>query len=137
MSIKYSKDLEWLKPFIDAVDGWFIDASKIKAIKGFRVPLNKQQHVLGRTTKFKGKYTITLLAQDQRYDHYVYTPIENILVTLAHELSHLIFWNEHDADFALLYGEIFKEFTEEVYEQQIPDIQAGHNTLRRKNGTGR
>ena len=125
---KFSKELVWLKPFIESVDH-LISTDKIKSVKGFRVPFNKEQNVLGRTTKYLGKYTITLLTYQQRFDEHVPELIENILITLAHELAHLRHWDKHDADFANLFAEIFKCFAEELYWLKEMDIQKGHDTL--------
>ena len=109
----YSKNLIWLEPFVNAVKHK-IPLEKLKSIKGYRIPMSKEERSSGMCTALRGFYSITLLTHVQDRDtktskkFYRTKTIEDLLATLAHELTHLVEW-EHTAEFAKLYGYILEE----------------------------
>jgi len=104
--MKISKKIEWIKPFIDVAEKKLkLNLSKLTEIKAIdKIPLDKLQPYYGLTTYHKGKYSITLCL------HYhkrtcpmgdlrvvVQKPFSkiDILITLAHEIGHVVSEWEH------------------------------------------
>ncbi len=90
MAIKYSKNVLWLKPYVDAVKN-VVNLDKICSIKGYRVALDKKPVCDGRTTKWEGKRkkVITIRIWEKDETKHLRSRYEAILETLAHELAHI------------------------------------------------
>jgi hypothetical protein len=90
MDIKYSKNVLWLKPYVDAVKN-IVNLDKICSVKGYRVALDKNPVCDGRTTKWQGrrKKAITIRIWEKEDDKHLRSRYEAILETLAHELAHI------------------------------------------------
>ena len=88
--IKYSKDLEWLKPFVEHYKH-SVPLHKIKSIKSYRVKKGLTERSYGSTIKEGGKYSINLRIYlwNRTSREYRYETIAIILDTLAHELAHV------------------------------------------------
>jgi hypothetical protein len=90
MEIKYSKNVLWLKPFVDAVKN-LVTLDKIRNIKGYRVALDKDPMCDARTTKWYGKRkkTITIRIWESDGEKHLRARYEFILESLCHELAHI------------------------------------------------
>ena len=81
INIKYSKDLEWLKPFVDHCC-YSVPLHKIKSIRSYKVRSGLKVKAYGSTSKEGSEYNINL-------NVYPFNRIAIILDTLAHELAHV------------------------------------------------
>lgn len=130
---KYSKDFEWLAPFVDSVRH-LTPVHLLRKVSSSKVPIGKIEQSVGTCIKFsETNYAITILGYKQYGKRHKPEIIENVLVTLAHELAHLIHWDRHDMYFARLMSTIFSVFVEQLETYGIRDIQERHNKLWRKN----
>ena len=90
--------------------------------------MSKEERSSGMCTALRGFYSITLLTHVQDRDtktskkFYRTKTIEDLLATLAHELTHLVEW-EHTAEFAKLYGYILYTFFSMSGRVGISNIQ--------------
>lgn len=96
--IKLSKDIEWLRPFID-ITRYLVDLKKLTHIKSYRVRPGLNELAYGMTHYSKNKFYITIRTTKWSKSKKQYLELDkgHIIDTLAHELSHLECW-EHDID---------------------------------------
>jgi hypothetical protein len=127
-NIKYSRDLIWLKPFVEALNiSDILPLEKLKSIKGYRVTKGLDSQSYGSIiTSNKRKYSINLETQiySKKSQEYKDKSCEEILLTLAHELAHLVHW-EHTPGHFRLEASILYYFS---YTLQDLDIN-NHNAL--------
>lgn len=99
--MKLSRDLQWLRPYLRLASPMIPNMKKLEAVKKLSARKDTIPRIHGSTLKcHKGKYTINI------YTHYnsvaslcpaklikkKYTKID-MLITLAHELAHMRYWN--------------------------------------------
>lgn len=112
---KLSRDLRWLHPYIEAVEG-LIDVARINEIKSvkFRTALPDHDAII----EDLGKRGFKIIVRP-------YQPIENrlpiskldqdtILQNLAHEFSHIGVWEEHDPKRVILQAKILARFAKKL-----------------------
>lgn len=125
--IYYSKNVKWLKPFVDAVKD-SVPTNRIKSIRGYRVPLKLDQDGYAQITQYEGerKYCITLRIFDvertpvTRRKKHTKTRCETILISLAHELAHLVYW-EHTPEHFDYQARILQKFSKVLEKYKIKD----------------
>ncbi len=131
MRIKISKNLKWIYPYLLSVQD-LIDLSKIKEIKGFKIPPNRNELIDGQTIKIPParKYTITLRTHMQLYQSsktyksflkYKRMYLCEFLDTLAHEICHTVEW-DHTTKHLDLQLKVMKRFNKVLKKQKIKDI---------------
>ena len=104
----------------------------LKSITGYKIPFGQIERTLGMCTEYSDySYKITLLTYKQKGKNHEPATIEDILLTLAHELTHLIH-DRHDIYFARLYMTIMHVFVENLNRYGIVDIQTVHSSLEEK-----
>lgn len=121
LDIKYSKDLLWLKPFVECLD--VLPLKKLQRIKGYRVAKNLDSQSYGSiVTKDGKKYSINIetYTYSKKDKQYRKKRIEEILLTLAHELAHLVHW-EHTPQHFQLQSNIMWCFSLTLHELKIKD----------------
>lgn len=129
INIKYTKNVMWLKPFVESVQD-LVPLHKLNRIRGYKVRFGTEENGWGQTSMYDdGTCSISLKVQDQvvnpkasyiRQKVHKNTRIEMILSTLGHELSHLKFWPHSPAHFKLQY-QILLRFSELLEQQGITD----------------
>ena len=110
--IHIDPDLSWLSPYIGAAKNCGIPVWRIRHIRGYWVPEDRQERQYASTIRRgNSKLTIMMLKWHQKYrkrsngkfevSHWVYADykhlFEHTLDAFAHELAHLVHW-EHTAD---------------------------------------
>ena len=118
-NIRYSKDVLWLKPFIEEVL-FNIPFKKIKAIKGYKVRKGHEPLQYGSTVRKNALYTINILTHTNGD---IKERISVILDTLAHELSHIKNW-EHDYKHFQLQALLLYRFSVIIKRLGIKDTSA-------------
>lgn len=128
--MKYSKDLEWLEPLVESVSD-LVPLHDLVSIKGYRVHLGKHEGIWGRAIATStGKVKISLRTHSHNHTRkYEALTVEIILLTLAHELAHLVHWNEHNQEFSELFGDILTEFIQNLTKTGIDDIQVAYDQV--------
>jgi hypothetical protein len=122
--LEIDDDMSWMIPYLMVAKRKGVPIWRIGQIKGYVIPEGKaegQQAQIFINENGK-KYTITMLKQKQvmggdgrRQKVVAYQDIEDAyafedtLLTLAHELMHLVEWN-HTADHLILTAKLFLAF---------------------------
>lgn len=133
-NIKFSKDLEWLIPFVASVYH-IIPLHKIKSIKSYKVQKGLSEQSYGSTIKGDKYSTINLrvYSYNDNAKKYRSETISIILDTLAHELSHVKQSNKdfgkHDYKHFRLQSLILFTFSGILEEMGIKDTSRGFNNL--------
>lgn len=124
MEIKYTKNVQWLKPFVESAKN-LVNIYNIKSIRGYLVPLHKEACKDGRNISPKGqrKRHITLRIWDHDGKKQYRKRYEDILTVLAHELAHVSYW-EHTPDHFELMAKIMVTFKKELVKENITDTSA-------------
>jgi hypothetical protein len=109
--IKYDKRLDWLRPFLHSVRD-LVPLEKIHTIRGYSVPLDKEEQQYASITQYKKKYNINLRLT---MNYYLYNQqkdmfLSTLLETFAHELAHLRHW-DHTADHFELTAKLLLRFS--------------------------
>jgi hypothetical protein len=133
-NIIYSKNMLWLKPFVDSASK-HVDLSKIKAIKSYKVgkALNIRQY--GSNIRSNGTYTINILTHkwNNKKKRYSIETIAMILDTLAHELSHATQkgdnFGKHDYKHFKKQALILLRFSYILKQMRILDTSKAFNNL--------
>lgn len=129
--IKYSEQVLWLKPFVEEVKN-IVPLYKLKSIKGYKVQRNKQEQSYGSLIKKDiNNYTMNIKASsyDKRAKKYMDSSMSIILDTLAHELSHLIYW-DHDWKHFNLQTKILAKFVKILKKHKILDTSFSVKVLK-------
>jgi len=123
--IKLDDDLAWFGPYLTCAARLGLPVYRISEVVGYYVPEHKQERQLAAIYLLSnGKYKITIVKWRQQWrrtkkgdtfevsgwircdqKHY----FESTLESLAHEISHLIYW-EHNADRWILEKKIALAF---------------------------
>lgn len=120
MEIKYIKNVLWLKPFVDSVKN-IVDLSKIRSIRGYRVPVDRNPSCDGKTNYYSEKnHRISIRIWEAPEDKHLRSRYEDILVTLAHEIAHTVYW-DHSSDHFKLVGRIMTRFATVIKKENIVD----------------
>ena len=118
--IKFSKNTEWLAPFIAAASR-YVPIEKLRKVHGFRVAKGLEEQVDGSILKWHGKFSINLRMQNlkdgKKYQNVRY---EALLVVLAHELAHMLEW-EHTSEHFRLMSKIMLRFHRVIRKMSIKD----------------
>lgn len=124
MEIKYSKNALWLKPYVDSAKN-LVDLDKVRSVKGYRVAINKKPQCDGRTTQWymKRRRIITIRIWEAPADIHLRSRYEDILVTLAHELAHIPYW-DHTPDHFKLVGKLMVKFAKILERENILDTSS-------------
>lgn len=99
--IKYSKELEWLEPYVEQARTFIPNMDRLQAIQKIPLKKDKKHRVYGTCTQDENSYYIIRLYLE--YNHTAsFKPLKfqrkkfsrmDILLTLAHELTHMVFWD--------------------------------------------
>ena len=119
--IKFSKNTEWLRPFIVA-SGKYVPIEKLRKVHGFRVAKGLEEQVDGSILKWNGKFSINLRMQNLKEDKKKYQNVryEALLVVLAHELAHMLEW-EHTPEHFRLMTQIMRRFVRVLRNLPVED----------------
>lgn len=132
--LKFSKDLEWTEPFVNSVRH-LVPLHTLDSIKVYSVPFGKEESSAGWCTRKGRRFTISLRSTNQvrsgKKQCYKARTIEDILLTLAHELTHLVHWDYHGPSFANLYATVIGVMFSELSRYGIRDIQQRHDIFRK------
>jgi hypothetical protein len=110
--MKITKELEWVREYIDKVEHLVPKVKHLKKISSKKGNRERWQHCHGLITYFdKKSYRITLYLtyHDLPSDKIKQYSTLDLLQYLAHELSHLIYW-EHTPEHKMLECEILAIF---------------------------
>ena len=125
--IKYTKNVLWLQDYVESVSH-LVPIEQIKRIVGYKVKLGlkENQEALIRVANSRGtKFIISLKLYEQqiiknRYRHIPLT-YSYILDSLAHELSHILNFEDHDAAHLKLQAKILIKFSQVMKKKKITD----------------
>lgn len=125
--IKYSKDLEWLIPFVNSVKS-IVPTYKIKSIKSYKVQKGLTERHYGTIYKSNGAYTINLkiYTYSKKQKKYANETYEGVLLHLAHELAHTKEW-EHTYKHFKIQALILLKFSSIIKKNKINDTSEGFN----------
>ena len=114
--IKVSKEIRWIIPYINLVEGILPQIKKLDSVRTMRTSYVKRDRCYGETNFFvDGTFTIKVRTKFQKIDFYPLSvtilPFSklDILFTLAHELAHLKHY-EHTPEHKLLECQILSVF---------------------------
>jgi hypothetical protein len=131
MELKYTKNIACLVPFIElAIKVAKVDPSKIKRCVGYNVPIDRSHQQAAQIIKRDRRYTLTFRVSEPEYKNLgdgnfrklKNTPLylENVLDSIAHEVSHLVHW-DHDYKHFRLQGKIKLEFAKLLKQLGVED----------------
>lgn len=132
--IQYSKNMLWLKPFVDSASK-YAPLDKIIAIKSYKVAKSLNIRQYGSNIRFNGTYTINILTHkwNDKKKRYSIETIAMILDTLAHELSHASQkgdnFGKHDYKHFKKQALILLRFSYILKKLGINDISKSFNNL--------
>ena len=121
-----SKDINWLKSFIDEVKPMFPKIKQVKSIKIMKTSYSKRDRAYGQIAELDKGYKISIRTSFQHIDFYplciTLKPFSKIdmLITLAHELSHLYHWT-HSPEHKLLENHIANVFMFKLKSDEYKD----------------
>lgn len=127
--IKYSKDLQWLSPFVDSVHH-LVPIHVLDKVKSFRVPVGKIEQTDASIVLLHGRYNMTVRAYSQYGKIHKANTVEHVLICVAHELAHIVHFHNHGQEFAELMSLIFSIFVSNLRTYGIPDIQIIHTKVK-------
>lgn len=115
-NIKYTKNVLWLKPFVDA-SSKLVPLHKIVAIKGYKVRKGCEEKAYAVVTRKGNKYYINLKMYDLiAYVKHLPSRYSTVLDALAHELAHVGAGFDHNPEhyeltcrIALIFSLILKK----------------------------
>lgn len=126
-NIHYNKSALWLRPYIKTIKS-LIPLEKIHSVKGYKIRKDHQPSCHGLTHKWKGKYLIRIRLWDLNFEktHHVRERYEDILITLAHELAHVIHFpnqpsKQHPPEHFKLASKLMIKFTKVLEREMITD----------------
>ena len=130
--LKFSRDLRWLKPFVEAVDSIVPNIKNLNAIKKLGVKGNTKCRIAGVTIHsiyddpcHRDTWEIYIYTEYNEIQNLNKPPLKfkkrrysklDILATLAHELTHLHEW-EHTPKRQILESKILIRFMELIEDQ--------------------
>lgn len=123
MSIKYSKNVLWLKPFVSLTKN-LVPLNKVKSIKGYKVKKGCLERAYGSTVRdSEGKYSVNLKIYDLKENKQKYkgSMVSTILDTLAHELAHTKTGFDHTPEHYELTCRIALKFSKILEKNGIMD----------------
>lgn len=121
MPTVYSKNMEWLKPFVRAAKT-LVPTERLMKVHGYTVPKGRESTAYGRKYTVGNRYVITLLAREwsKSKKKFVKDTYEIILDTLAHELAHTVYFKHTPEHYRLKY-KIGLRFVKVLKKQGIKD----------------
>lgn len=129
--IKISKDLEFLRPFIESAKG-IIPLYKLLIVRSFKVRPGLEAQTYGSTLKhsIQDTYVINLRVYEWSKMKKKYKPetLTLVLDTLAHELAHLKYFN-HSYKHFKTQALISLRFSDIIKKLGIKDVSARFNNL--------
>jgi hypothetical protein len=124
MEITYSKNVLWLRPYVEAVKD-IVDLTKIRTIRGYKVPLTRNPTCDGITTKFYRKkgHLISIRIWEKDGEKHLRAIYEHIVDTLAHELAHIgeVPYGSHSPDHYKMKCRIALRFATVMKKEGIED----------------
>jgi hypothetical protein len=131
--IKFTREAAWLMPFVNAAKD-LVPIDKLKKVRVYKTPMNKQEDTEGLITCNSAKnYVISICVAKHEFTIKSTDPLVlvhkrrpqrhlwHILSALAHELSHLTYW-EHDTDHYMLENRIMRRFVKVLKQKYINDL---------------
>lgn len=127
--IKLSKDIEFLRPFIESAKS-LIPLHKVKAIKTYKVNKRYMSRTYGATMESRQVYVITLRAAHwvPKDKGYTVETLSMMLDTLAHELAHVKYF-DHSYKHFRLQMLILLKFSDILKKLGIKDTSCRFNNL--------
>lgn len=130
MAIKYSKNLLWLKPFVECA-GKHVPINRLKYIRGYKLPLNKDPKAFATLATLPGGYfqmnIRTNTVDVKTLKNGTFKPVKHremylavMLDTLAHELAHIKHW-DHSPEHFILQSKIMVDMGKMLQKLQVPD----------------
>lgn len=109
MKLKLKKEIKWIAPYLDAVSD-LVPLEKLKEIKLSRYRATfPSYHGLIETKDYKA-YKITVRVYETPKIPTSPLDQETILSHLAHELAHLVQWNDYTIERFVLETQIYLKF---------------------------
>lgn len=126
MKTKYTKNVEWLKDYVEAAEH-LVPINQIKKVCGYKVKLGlveSQDAAIHVANSTASKFIITIKLYDQ-FKHnnklqHVAMPLSCILDSLAHELAHLGTF-DHEPEHFRLQNRIMSTFYKVLKKHKIDD----------------
>lgn len=133
--IKYSKDVVWLQPFVEAA-AKYVKVDKITHVRCLKTPLNREEQSyatisVDQNKKYKNvSLNIKVMMHkfekvgNNLYSVKGYKQLEKsaILDSLAHELSHMKHW-KHDAKHFRLQSRLMLMFANMEYRSEKAKVK--------------
>ena len=132
MKTKIDKNLFFLKPFLKGISK-IVPIRNVGHIKSYRVAKGLTERGQASIIKHSYKnYTINLKTQAlvNKGREHKYETLEQILLDLAHELSHLLEW-EHTGRHFRIQSKIMLHFAKKLRKLNITDHSVMINRIRR------
>ena len=136
MKTKFDKNLSFLKPFLKGISK-IVPIYNVGHIKSYRVAKGLTERGQASIVKHSYKnYTINLKTQAlvNKGKEHQYETLEQILLDLAHELSHLLEW-DHTSKHFKIQSKIMLHFARKLRKNGIEDHSMRINRIRSKNGS--
>src|SRR5271166_2506128 len=126
MNIKFSKNVEWLKPFIEGLE-LLVPIHRVSHVKGYKVKRGLTERAVASTIRCEKtkRYTINIKikALVNKETEYRDEIIENLLIAVSHELAHIKEWKakgkDHDEDHLQLEARILLHFAKKLNNNGI------------------
>ena len=117
----YSKNMLWLKPFVESVKD-LIPIERIIRIRDYRVRKGLESRSYGSRLIYGNKFSLNIEPEvwNKETKSYVGATYQIILDTLAHELAHTVH-NEHTAKHFRLQARILLRFSRILKDNGILD----------------
>lgn len=126
--IKYSKDLEWLKPFVESA-GKLVNINSIKSIRSYKVAPGLKEQAYGsiiKTSDGKCRININPYSYNENTEKYNGITMSVVLDTLAHELSHIKYF-KHTYKHFRTQSLILLKFSGIIKKLRIDDTSKAFN----------
>lgn len=130
--IKYTKNVLWLKPFVESAKD-LVPLERLYGIKGYKVSKHLEETTYGSLTQYGREKRLHMAIRimeikkkpkTKRKEHKK-GRCETILLTLAHELAHLVHW-EHVPEHFELQGRLVVKFYSVLKKSGIKDFMTRH-----------
>lgn len=125
---KYSKDLEWLRPFVESASK-LVNINTIKSIKSYKVTPGLKEQAYGSIIKLNNgecRININPYSYNDTTEKYVGITMSVVLDTLAHELSHIKYF-KHNYKHFRLQSLILLKFSGIIKKLKIDDTSRRFN----------
>lgn len=122
--MKLSRNMEWSLPFLEAAAD-LVPLHTVSVVRGYSVPVGKEPTTEGAITHYTdGSITITVMLTGYTVSkdtgERMGASFEVALLTLAHELAHLVHW-EHTPEHLLLTARLLQRFARVARQEGVQD----------------